>query len=109
MSWEDNEVTPPPRAPRRAERVIVLDAPSGRHPIAPDDPTPPRPMAAPATPAALSAPSAPAHRAIEDQDLDESERYVIEAQRRRQRVVAAVVLLVLLAAALYVIMRLALT
>ncbi len=34
LSWDDNEVTPPPPQADKQQKVIVLDAPSGRHPAA---------------------------------------------------------------------------
>ncbi len=93
LSWDDNEVTPPPAQPDKAELVIVLDSPSGRYPTAPTGPVQ-VPKAPEPSPAEVSA-------MMMKQEFDQK---WLAIQKRNQRL-SALLLLVVLAATLYVIVR----
>lgn len=92
LSWDDNEVTPPPPMPDREERIIVLDSPSGRHPTS-----------APQRQETVTTPS-PAPSVATSWEVDESGEGLLETdtswmerQRRKRYIGVGGVVLVLIA------------
>lgn len=98
LSWDDNEVTPPPSQPDKTKRVIVLDSPSGRHPIST---TPQAPVAVSPRPAQPTIPPDIEGSALIQLDMDQKWLAI----QRRNQLLSALLLLVVLGVTLYVIVQ----